>query len=240
MRVALVNAPLKSAVCDFGVGHQMPLGLLMTGGPLLRAGFDVTLIDAAREHLPPRAIADRVDALDADVVMISHPGATTSHPATMHTLAAIKARRPHVTTVYGGVFASYQDREILEHCPQVDVIVRGEGEATALELVEALDRGEGVQGVTGITWRCEDEPVRNPSRPAIEDLDAWPIGWELIEDWDAYRAFGLGRAAVVQWSRGCPHTCTYCGQWMNPGSLRAWLGAGGALPEAIQVSCTRS
>ena len=34
MRVALVNAPLKSAVCDYGVGHQMPLGLLMVGGPL--------------------------------------------------------------------------------------------------------------------------------------------------------------------------------------------------------------
>ncbi len=36
----------------------------------------------------------------------------------------------------------------------------------------------------------------------------------IDEDWDKYQAFGLGRAAVVQFSRGCPHTCTYCGQWM--------------------------
>jgi integrase len=51
MRVALVNAPLRSAVCDHGVGHQMPLGLLMVGGAL-RGRTAVTLIDAARDHLP--------------------------------------------------------------------------------------------------------------------------------------------------------------------------------------------
>ena len=50
MRVALVNAPLLSAVCDHGVGHQMPLGLLMVGGAL-RGRAAVTLIDAARDHL---------------------------------------------------------------------------------------------------------------------------------------------------------------------------------------------
>jgi anaerobic magnesium-protoporphyrin IX monomethyl ester cyclase len=54
----------------------------------------------------------------------------------------------------------------------------------------------------------------NSSRPALEDLDGHRVGWELIDDWDQYRAFGLGRSAVVQFSRGCPHTCTYCGQWM--------------------------
>jgi len=43
MRIALVNAPLRSAVCDYGVGHQLPLGLLMIGGPLIDAGFTVTL-----------------------------------------------------------------------------------------------------------------------------------------------------------------------------------------------------
>ena len=46
MRVALVNAPLLSAVCDHGVGHQMPLGLLMVGGAL-RGRAAVTRIDAA-------------------------------------------------------------------------------------------------------------------------------------------------------------------------------------------------
>src|ERR1043166_3088453 len=36
--------------------------------------------------------------------------------------------------------------------------------------------------------------------------------------WDRYQCFGLGRAVIVQFSRGCPHKCTYCGQrgfWMK-------------------------
>ena len=51
MRVALVNAPLRSAICDHGVGHQMPPDLLMVGGAL-RGRTAVTRIDAARDHLP--------------------------------------------------------------------------------------------------------------------------------------------------------------------------------------------
>lgn len=219
MRVALVNAPLKSAVCDYGVGHQMPLGLLMIGGALRgRCACDVTLIDAARDHLPPGEIARRVAACGADVAMIAHVGSTQAHPCCLLTLAALKAALPQVLTVYGGVHPSYHAREILAQHPEVDVVVRGEGEATAIELVDALARrgasAADLSGVAGIAWRRGQEVVINPSRPPIADLDAFPIGWDLIDDWDRYRAFGLGRAAVVQFSRGCPHTCTYCGQWM--------------------------
>jgi anaerobic magnesium-protoporphyrin IX monomethyl ester cyclase len=217
LRIALVNAPLQSAVCDLGVGHQMPLGLLMVGGPLLDAGFGVTLVDAAALHLSDADIVKRLTRFRADVVMIAHVGSTQAHPCCVHTLRAVKAALPHAVTVYGGVFPSYH-KDILAHHPEVDVIVRGEGEATALDLVQTLARagpgGVDLSGVEGIVWRRGGEVVMNPSRPAIEDLDAYRIGWELIDDWDRYQAFGLGRAAVVQFSRGCPHTCTYCGQWM--------------------------
>jgi anaerobic magnesium-protoporphyrin IX monomethyl ester cyclase len=226
-RIALINAPLQSAVCDYGVGHQMPLGLLMIGGPLLDAGLAVTLIDAAVLHLGDAEIVRRVARFGADVVMIAHVGSTQAHPCCVRVLQAIRARLPGVVTVYGGVFPTYH-KEILAHHPDVDVIVRGEGEATALDLMQTLAKarwqqggsarsglgGVDLAGVEGIVWRRGDEVVMNPSRAAIDDLDRYRIGWELIEDWDRYQAFGLGRAAVVQFSRGCPHTCTYCGQWM--------------------------
>jgi anaerobic magnesium-protoporphyrin IX monomethyl ester cyclase len=216
MRIALVNAPLKSAVCDFGVGHQMPLGLLMVGGAL-RDRAAVTLIDAARDHLTEDEVARRVAACDADVAMIAHVGSTQSHPCCLRTLAAIKAERPGVVTVYGGVHPTYHAREILEGHPEVDLIVRGEGEATAAALIDALARPSGIEDlsdVAGVAWRRGDEIVVNPHRAPINDLDTFPIAWDLIDDWDRYRAFGLGRSAVAQFSRGCPHTCTYCGQWM--------------------------
>ncbi len=223
MRVALVNAPLQSAVCDFGVGHQMPLGLLMIGGAL-QDRCDVTLIDAARNHLPDAEIARRVNEFTADIAMIAHVGSTQAHPCCVRTLAALKAMSPDLTTVYGGVYPTYHAKEILAKHSEVDLIVLGEGEATTAELVDALNRQTSpsdesrstwdLSDVAGIAWRRDGEIVVNPHRAPIADLDSHPIAWELIEDWDSYRAFGLGRAAVVQFSRGCPHTCTYCGQWM--------------------------
>ena len=54
--------------------------------------------------------------------------------------------------------------------------------------------------------------VRNEDRPPIADLDGYPVAWDLIDDWDRYQCFGQGRAAIIQFSRGCPHRCTYCGQ----------------------------
>ncbi len=212
MRVALINAPLESAVCDFGVGHQMPLGLLMVGGAV-RGRCTVVLIDAARDHLSVEEVARRVADWGAEVAMIAHVGSTQAHPCCLSTMAALKAISPGIVTIYGGVYPTYHARDILAAHPDVDVVVRGEGEATVRELIDALVDGD-LSDVAGIAWRKGGEVVVNPPRSPITDLDSYPIAWDLVEDWDKYRAFGLGRSAVVQFSRGCPHTCTYCGQWM--------------------------
>jgi anaerobic magnesium-protoporphyrin IX monomethyl ester cyclase len=214
LRVALVNAPLRSLVCDLGVGHQMPLGMLMIGGPLLQDGHSVELIDAAREHLAPREIAARLRVSRPDVVLTGHVGSTSAHPAAIRTLRTIKRALPIVTTVYGGVHPTYHYREILDRHPEVDVVVRGEGEETTRDLIDALATGRDLASVPSIAWRRSGEVVLNTARKPMQDLDALPIGWDLVRDWDAYQAFGLGRAAVVQFSRGCPFTCTFCGQWM--------------------------
>ena len=148
MRVALVNAPLKSAVCDYGVGHQMPLGLLMVGGAL-RGRCDVTLIDAARDHLSEAEVARRVVAFGADVAMVAHVGSTQAHPCCLRTQAAIKAASPRIVTVYGGVHPTYHAREILAQHPEVDVIVRGEGEATVVDAGRGAGRSAASSAAVG-------------------------------------------------------------------------------------------
>lgn len=105
----------------------------------------------------------------------------------------------------------------------MDAIVQGEGEAACVEFLSALDARRGqrpgdasplsdLAPISGVTFRRGAEVVAGPPRPPIRDLDAYRTGWELIDDWDRYRCFGLGRAAIVQFSRGCPYSCTYCGQ----------------------------
>lgn len=213
IRILLINPPYIS-LTSRGVGHQIPFGLLCVGGPLIDAGHVVRLLDAERHHLTPAEIEREVGAFRPDMVMTGHAGSTPAHPACLETLAAAKRAMPSAITVYGGVYPTYHAREILAEAEAVDVVVRGEGEAVARELADALAGGEPIDGINGITVRGPDGAIReNGPAPLIRALDDWRIGWELIEDWDLYHCFGLRRAAIIQFSRGCPHRCSYCGQY---------------------------
>jgi anaerobic magnesium-protoporphyrin IX monomethyl ester cyclase len=217
MKVLLINPPYQTITSNLGVGHQVPLGLLAIGGPLIDAGHEVRLLDAERRRMSLPAIARAVQRWGPLVVMTGHAGSTPAHATCTRMLRAIKARCPGVTTVYGGVYPSYHAEYILADEPAVDLIVRGEGEAISVDLLRALaSGGPGVSshlaGVPGIAFRAGGEVVLTGAPPPIPDLDAWRVGWELIEQWDDYQCFGMGRASIVQFSRGCPHRCTYCGQ----------------------------
>jgi anaerobic magnesium-protoporphyrin IX monomethyl ester cyclase len=212
VRILLVNPPYQTLTSNRGVGHQIPLGLLMVGGPLLDAGHRVELLDAECRRSSLAAILRAVKRFRPDVLMTGHAGSTPAHPVCMEMLRAIKSALPAVTTVYGGVYPTYHAERILQEEPAVDVVVRGEGEATTAELVGALAAHAEPARVAGLAFRSGRGVVVTPDRPAIHDLDSYRVGWELIRDWSAYRCFGLGRAAIVQFSRGCPHRCTYCGQ----------------------------
>lgn len=164
--------------------------------------------------MTPAQIEQHVAAWRPDIVMTGHSGSTPAHPACLDTLRAAKRACPSATTVYGGVYPTYHSKEVMAECGAVDVVVRGEGEAVALDLVGSLSRGEPRANIKGITFRDVSGAVHDtPPAPVIRKLDAWRVAWELIEDWDLYQCFGLGRAAIVQFSRGCPHQCSYCGQY---------------------------
>jgi len=104
--------------------------------------------------------------------------------------------------------------------------VRGEGEATAVDLVRTILDGRPLGEVQSIAFLQMgedgrgDEVVVTPERSPLV-MDDFRIGWELLDangSWDKYQCFGMGRAVIVQLSRGCPHQCTYCGQrgfWMK-------------------------
>jgi anaerobic magnesium-protoporphyrin IX monomethyl ester cyclase len=234
VRILLINPPYQTLTSNWGVGHQIPLGLLAVGGPLRDAGHAVRLLDAECRHLSMATICRAATAFRPHVVMTGHAGSTPAHPICAAMLNALKAACPSAQMVCGGVYPSYHAQEILAHTPAVDMVVRGEGEATALELVRALQTGSLLTQVPGLACREGNRIVLTPERPPIPDLDAYRVGWELIADWSRYQCFGLGRAAIVQFSRGCPHRCTYCGQhgfWVqwrhrNPARLAdeiAWL-----------------
>src|SRR5690242_2676406 len=138
MNVLLINPPYQTITSNVGVGHQVPLGLLMIGGALLDGGHRVQLLDAECQRMGIKGIVRRVAQIRPDIVMTGHAGSTPAHPLCLRMLKAIKTAFPKITTVYGGVYPTYHAEGILALGPAVDVIVRGEGEAASVELVHAL------------------------------------------------------------------------------------------------------
>ncbi|HEY0720772.1 MAG TPA: magnesium-protoporphyrin IX monomethyl ester anaerobic oxidative cyclase, partial [Gammaproteobacteria bacterium] len=118
---------------------------------------------------------------------------------------------PMVPIIYGGVYPTYHYREILVQQPQIDVVVRGEGEQTARRLMAALAYGIPLERVAGIAFHRDGQIIETAPAAMIENLDDYRIGWELV-DLRRYSYYGGRRAVVMQFSRGCPHHCNYCGQ----------------------------
>ena len=212
-RILLINPARHFIANRYGVGYLTPLGLVSIGGPLIDAGFTVKLIDHDAYGWSLKKLIEEVGKFQANYILLGHSGSTASHKVAIKTIQEIKQSYPKIKAIYGGVYPSYADRSIMRECSQVDVIVRGEGEQTILELIHTLETNGQLEKVDGITWRSGSQVIANHSRAPIQNLDAYRLGWELV-DWSLYQMFGFSRAAGLQFSRGCPLTCSYCGQWM--------------------------
>jgi anaerobic magnesium-protoporphyrin IX monomethyl ester cyclase len=211
VRILLINVPHPAIGSRIPDDHLPPLGLLAIGGPLIDDGHEVRLIDGEFGPMPVETLVAEAARWAPDAVLFGHSGSTSGHPVIAKVARDIAEVLPGVVVIYGGVFPTYHWREVLAEEPYVTAIVRGEGEETARRLMAAIEDGEDFEGVPGIAWR--DAAGVHATRPApiIRDLDAYRVGWELI-DHARYSYWGGLRAVVVQFSRGCPHLCNYCGQ----------------------------
>lgn len=104
----------------------------------------------------------------------------------------------------------------------VDVVVRGEGERTVVELIEALrerDAADALSAVSGIAFLRGGEVVKTARRPLIDNLDNLPMpAWDLLP----VERYGKGSRnhpdlASIEHGRGCTASCGYCILWRQMG-----------------------
>ena len=143
-----------------------------------------------------------------------------SHAQCMQVSEQVKRLSPDSITIHGGPdtpkYPGDVEAYFREH-PSVDVTVRGEGEATAVAVLDALRAVIGQErpdlsvlaGVPGIAYRDGDRVVRTPDRERIADLDAIPSPF-LTGLFDAYGEVPGSIAVVTETNRGCPYSCTFC------------------------------
>ena len=125
-------------------------------------------------------------------------------PFTLLAVKAIKKRYPGRTVVLGGVGTKGVEGKILGRFPWGDIICRGEGERTGVEIMRALTDGGDLSGIVGVSYRKGKTICHNPGRPRIEALDSIPFPAFHRVDLQRYAGYGM------MTSRGCPYPCTFC------------------------------
>ena len=212
MKFVLVNPPHTAIGSRVPDDHLPPLGLLAIGGLLLNAGHGVRLVDAEFGPMSLMQIVRSALADGPDCILIGHSGSTSAHPTAVRIAEMLKVEAPSIVIVYGGVFPTYHWREVLAETAAFDIVVRGEGERTMVALASSMADASPLHLVEGIAYRDgRGDPVATKPARTIARLDDYRVGWELI-DHSRYSYWGGKRAVVMQFSRGCPHLCNYCGQ----------------------------
>lgn len=221
MRTLIASSPHADTF-----GYSMPPpGVLRLGGSLRAEGWDVRLMDLAHElaagHLGSECVlneeslsaaADRILGEEPDVVGLSTMGATL--PAALVITRLLRERAPHLHLHLGGPGIGEVDERVLERFKWIDLIVRGEGENTLHQVLQKLDQGQSLQGVSGITWRDpKGQILREADRLPLLDMNSVaPYAWDLLPDLARYKevtgeADGL---VPVDSGRGCSYDCSFC------------------------------
>jgi anaerobic magnesium-protoporphyrin IX monomethyl ester cyclase len=208
----------------FVMGEYLPppYGIIQLAAYLQAKVEDVTVevLDCNAEKVDWTQMEQRIASLNPDIVCSSSL-ATCNTYAVAKTLETAKRVAPSILTVTGGQHFTATAKESLETYPEIDMIVRGEGEQTLTELVKHLIAKKSILEIQGLSFRKSGQIIHNSPRPLIENLDDLPFpGYHLVKDLMSKYHFSAMAAdnspyALVEGSRGCSHECTFCSQWKH-------------------------
>ena len=212
MRISLVQPPQGTRFGFTRILMIEPLGLECVGAALKLHQHDVHLIDLRLDR--PRALGDHLRTFRPGGVGISC-GFTTDVYSTLHTARRVREILPKCTIFVGGHHASLIPGDFLFAGSPVDAVVVGEGEWAALELVDALERGDDPGRVPAVATLAN---LRGGvgHRSHSNSLDDLPLPDRQLtrryRRW-YHHAFDTPSAAV-ETSRGCPFDCNFCSVWV--------------------------
>jgi anaerobic magnesium-protoporphyrin IX monomethyl ester cyclase len=182
-----------------------PACLLSLASPLLASGFEVIVVDAAIEPNWLKIVLQELrNALCLGISVLTGPMIRGA----VRMAKAAKRELPDVPVIFGGWHPSLLPGQTLQE-PFVDVVVRGQGELTLLEVAENLAAGKSIHGILGVSSKQFGLPQHTPER-RVALLDDLPMPAFEMANFDAYERVSGERKLAYATSVGCPYACNYC------------------------------
>ncbi|MFZ7128090.1 MAG: B12-binding domain-containing radical SAM protein [Desulfobacterales bacterium] len=165
-----------------------------------------------------RLILDR----NPDVLLFTVHG--LNHIIVLGLSEIIRKSKPDVFIVVGGVGPTLKARDALERCPDIDVIVKGEGEGVLEPLIRNIIGHRDFSRVPSVVYREDGQVIENP-RPSIDKDARIPRPDYSLIDIEKYVSHNQRNPYVhpgfvlIESGRGCPHACSFCAPAKMWGSI---------------------
>lgn len=195
-----------------------PLGIAYLAASLRRAGHTIKILDRNIYLVRCNYDFDLLDSTIINIIRDLEPrviGFSASTPLmydVQHFSSLAKKVFPDKILAVGGPHPTVEPEESLKECAAIDVVVKGEGELTVLELLNNLSR---LGGVKGISYRSNGSIFSNPDRELIHNLDFLPFPARDLLDMEFYCQPMFARGIQMHFTtiftaRGCPYRCHFC------------------------------
>ena len=212
----LVNAYIQGTygIVEKAREHRQPLGLGYVAAYAEENGYSVRILDCDAEGITPANFSELLHKLSPKVV-----GFSSVTPVIMTTIEMADIVRKYsqdVLIVAGGAHVTALPEETLKRS-KIDIIVRGEGEDTIVEILKYSKGRIGLSGIKGISYKDNGKVVHNPDRELMRSIDSLPFPARHLLPMEKYRVgnylgpYGEKLANIVA-TRGCLYRCIFCGQ----------------------------
>ncbi|MBI3986943.1 MAG: B12-binding domain-containing radical SAM protein [Lentisphaerae bacterium] len=210
---------------QFGDISDPPIGVASIGGVLERRGHETLIVDGMAENLRDDDILKRVEEFRPRYIGIGCNYSVLHNPARQLARRLRDAFGKSVFIFVGGNHASAMGETLLRQAGDAfDAVAHGEGESVTPALVEALEAGEAVTSIPGLSVLLNGGVLRRPDLPLVADLDSLGMPAYHLLPMRCYQRYNIVSM------RGCPYACDFCAstvlfsrkvRYRSPGSVVA-------------------
>lgn len=221
MRILLVQPNCTKEVDKEYLSLHFPLNLGYIAASLRAAGHELAMIDLnVMEH---HLLFDKIEEFKPQAIGLT--SMTSSLENAKKIIKEIKDVNAGIITILGGVHASAMPLETMGETAELDYLIFGEGEVTAVELFSYLEHGCDLEKIRGVVHKKNGQIIKNEPRELIEDISTIPfpardlVPMELYAKQHVTRGFSRRETKIVEFftSRGCPNRCIFCASHINYG-----------------------